>query len=86
VENTAAIEAMIDYIKTVVLRNPKAEVNQDTPLVSSGIIDSFSLVEVLLELEKITNRRIPAGRVAPSDMDTVVKMFEVAERVGHARS
>ena len=84
-ENTAAIEAMIDYLKTVVLRNPKAELKPDTPLVSSGIIDSFSLVEVLLELEKITNRRIPAGRVSPADMDTVVKMFEVAERVGHAR-
>ena len=86
VENAAAVEAMIGYLKKDVLRNSRIDIELDTPLVSSGMIDSFTLVEVLLELEKITGRRIPAGRVSPPDMDTVRKMFEVAERVGTVRS
>jgi len=86
VETATAVEAMIGYLKKHVLRNSRIEIDLDTPLVSSGIIDSFSLVEVLLELERITGRRIPAGRVSPPDMDTVRKMFAVAERVGTVRS
>ena len=82
-ENSA--QAMIDYLKSQVLRNSKIEINEDTPLVSSGLVDSFALVEVLLELEKLTGRRIPAGRVTPPDMDTVRKMLAVAERVGTVR-
>jgi acyl carrier protein len=84
-ENSIAAETMIDYLKTQVLRNSKIEITEDTPLVSSGLVDSFALIEVLLELEKITDRRIPAGRVSPPDMDTVRKMFATAEKVGRAR-
>ncbi len=76
---------MIDYLKKQVLHNSKIEINEDTPLVSSGLVDSFALVEVLLEVEKLTGRRIPAGRVSPPDMDTVREMLAVAEMVGTVR-
>ena len=79
-------EAMIRYLKETVLRKPEISLGPDTPLVSSGMIDSFALVEALFELERITNRRIPAIKVAPADMDTVTKMFETAERVGKPRA
>jgi acyl carrier protein len=77
--------AMIKYVKEKILRKPDMVIDADTPLVSSGIIDSFALVEALFELEKITKLRIPAAKVAPSDMDTVTKMFETAERLGKPR-
>jgi acyl carrier protein len=83
--DNAAVESMIGYIKTKVLRKPQADISADTPLVSSGMIDSFALIETLVELERITNLRIPAAMVAPSDMDTVNKMFEVAARLGKPR-
>ncbi len=76
---------MIKYVKEKILRKPDMVIDADTPLVSSGIIDSFALVEALFELEKITKLRIPAAKVAPSDMDTVTKMFETAERLGKPR-
>ena len=84
-ERAAAAQAMIDYLKNQVLRGVKIEIDEDTSLVSSGLIDSFALVDALLELEKVTRRRIPAGRVSPPDMDTVNKMLDVAERVGLPR-
>jgi acyl carrier protein len=49
------------------------------------MIDSFALIEALFELERITKMRIPASKVAPSDMDSVRKMFETAQRLGKPR-
>jgi acyl carrier protein len=83
--DTVQAEAMIRYLKEKVLRKPDVEIDPETPLVSSGIVDSFALVETLFELERITNLRIPAVKVAPTDMDTVRKMFETAARLGKPR-
>lgn len=84
-ENSVAVQELIEYLKQRVLHDSQIEIDEDSALVSSGLIDSFALIEVLLELEKITGRRIPAGRVSPADMDTVRKMLAVAESVGTAR-
>jgi acyl carrier protein len=73
---------MIEHL-TRQVRRPSAEaIGLDTPLVSSGLLDSFALVGVLVELERITGMRIPAGKVSPEDLDSVRKMFQTAERVG----
>jgi acyl carrier protein len=61
------------------------EIAEDTPLVSSGLVDSFALIEVLLELEKVTKRKISPGKVGAKDMDTVSLMLKTAERVGIPR-
>ncbi len=73
---------MIEFLRTKVIRDPNNIIDLDTPLVSSGIMDSFALLDALLELEKITRRRIPAMKVSPNDLDTVRKMFDTAERIG----
>ncbi|HJZ80934.1 MAG TPA: hypothetical protein VKD91_11330 [Pyrinomonadaceae bacterium] len=84
-EDSRAAQTMIDYLKNQVLRNTKLDIDQDTELVDSGIVDSFALVDVLLKLEEVTRRRIPAGRVSPTDMNTVRQMLVLAERVGKPR-
>ncbi len=76
---------MIEYLKKEILRDPDAEIEPDTPLVSSGMVDSFSLIQVVQELEKITSLRIPPSKVAPRDLDSVSKMFATAGRVGMPR-
>lgn len=83
--DNAQAEAMIKYVKEKILRKPEMVLDTDTVLVSTGIVDSFALVEALFELERITKLRIPAAKVAPADMDTVRKMFETAERLGKPR-
>jgi len=75
---------MIDHIVQLI-RKPGVTIDENTPLVSSGLIDSMALVDLLLKLEDLTHRRIPAGKVQPKDMDTVLKMFATAERVGKPR-
>lgn len=82
---TNEAQQIVDYIVREVIRRPGIQIDQDTPLVSSGLIDSFALVEILMVLEDVTNMRIPAGKVQPKDMDTVRLMFTTAQRVGKPR-
>ena len=73
-------KAMIGFLRSTVLRNAKADVGMDTPLMSSGLVDSFAVIEVLHELERVTNRRISPAEVAPAELDSVAKMLRTAER------
>ncbi len=78
-------QALIDYLKKKVLLDPSVDIAETTPLVSSGLVDSFALIEVLMELEKVTKRRISPGKVGAKDMDTIALMLATAERVGVQR-
>lgn len=81
---TAEAQQMIDHILQLIGK-PGLSIDENTPLVSSGLIDSMALVDLLLKLEDLTRNRIPAGKVQPKDMDTVAKMFATAARVGKPR-
>ena len=76
---------MLDYVVRDVIRRPGISLSADSPLVSSGLIDSFALVDLLAKLEDVTGMRIPAGKVQPKDMDTVNLMLLTAKRVGRAK-
>jgi acyl carrier protein len=64
------------------IRKPNLTIDENTPLVSSGLVDSMALGDLLLELEDLTRMRIPAGKVRPKDLDTIAMMFATAVRVG----
>lgn len=74
-------QQMVEFILKRI-RKPNITIGENTALVSSGLVDSMALGDVLLQLEDVTNMRIPAGKVKPKDMDTIAKMFETAVRVG----
>jgi len=77
-------QQMIEHVAKLI-RKPNVTIDENTPLVSSGLIDSMSLVDLLIKLEDLTHMRIPAGKVQPKDMDTIAKMFATAQRVGKPR-
>ena len=81
---TPESQHMIEHIVRLI-RKPNVSIDENSPLVSSGLIDSMELVDLLLKLEDLTHMRIPAGKVQPKDMDTVAKMFATAQRVGKPR-
>ena len=81
---TPETQQMIEHVNTLI-RNPKVKIDENSPLVSSGLIDSMALVDLLLKLEDVTHMRIPAGKVQPKDLDTVALMFATARRVGKPR-
>ncbi len=81
---TEAAKQMVEYILGRI-RKPGLVIDENTPLVSSGLVDSMALGDVLLMLEDLTNTRIPPGKTRPKDLDTIAKMFATAERVGKPR-
>lgn len=81
---SAQTQQMVEHVRQLV-RKPEMTIDENTPLVSSGLIDSMALVDLLLKLEDLTGMRIPAGKVQPKDMNTVALMFVTAQRVGKAR-
>ena len=67
-------------VKDVVLEYVKAEyletdddrvVTYDTPLISSGIVDSFSMVSLKVFLETTYNISIPDTKATPEAFDSI---------------
>ena len=75
-------QQIIEFIVHEIVRRPDVQITEDTALVSSGLVDSLALGEILMKLENITGLRIPAGKVQAKDMNTVNLMLATAERIG----
>ena len=82
VETGELMKQLTTYISEKVMKGKGAAINEDTPLVSSGLIDSFALIEIFLELQKVAGRKVPGSKVQAKDMDTVRSMFAMAEKFG----
>jgi len=82
-DNTVA--KLIQYITNEIIQRPGVHITPNSPLVSSGLVDSFALLDVLHKVDALTNTRIPASKVQPKDMDTVASMIATANRLGKPR-
>ena len=65
-------EAILEYvIDEYVDEDDDIEVVCDTPLISSGIVDSFSMVSLKTFLEKKYSINLPDAEATPEAFDTV---------------
>ena len=76
---TDAARQLIEFISKKLLRG-RTVVDEHTPLVSSGLIDSLAQTELVLALEEITGKRFGPGSISPEDLETVGRMLEAAAR------
>ena len=56
-------------------------IEAETPLISGGIVDSFSMVSLKRFLEKTYKIRIPDEQASPDAFDTVSRIAELVERI-----
>ncbi|MDY0326124.1 MAG: acyl carrier protein [Candidatus Cloacimonadaceae bacterium] len=70
-------EKLIEFIRDEFLDEPDTELTESTKLISSGMIDSFSLVSLQIFIEREFGKRIPAPRITAESFDTVKQMIEV---------
>lgn len=56
------------------------EITYDTSLISGGFIDSFSMVVVLIFIEKTFNVKIPDKEATPENFDTVNNMVNLIKK------
>jgi acyl carrier protein len=62
------------------LKLEMGEIEDKTPLFSSGIIDSFMLVSMMQFVEKQGGFRIPPGDVTLDNLDTIERILAYAGR------
>lgn len=65
---------ILNYVKKEYLENLDIEITYNTPLISSGYIDSFSMVSLLVFIENKFKIKIPASKATPEAFDTVNKI------------
>lgn len=68
-------EALLEYFRDN-LRVDTSEIGDDTPLFSSGTVDSFAIVELLLFLEKHTGSRLGPEDINLDNLDTVQQILD----------
>ena len=56
------------------------ELTENTPLISSGIVDSFSMVSLKRFLEKKYDISIPDEEATPEAFDSVAKIMVIVEQ------
>lgn len=75
-------KAIRDYVvKEYIEEGDEREITDTTPLISGGIVDSFSMVSLKLFLEKRCGIRIPDEEATPDAFDTVNSIAELVERL-----
>ncbi len=71
-----AMEEMItQYVKDEYLEDDDDAPGLDDPLISSGIVDSFSMVSLKTFLENKYDIKIPDDKATPEAFDTVRKIM-----------
>ncbi len=68
-----------DYIVNKLIRNPKYKLGDNDKLISGGIIDSFSLVELSLFIEETYGFRPDDTELNADNMDTVQMIASYVE-------
>jgi acyl carrier protein/D-alanine--poly(phosphoribitol) ligase subunit 2 len=75
-------ETILDYVKDEYLdEDDDKEINFDTPLISSGIVDSFSMISLKRFLETKYNIQIPDSKATAEAFDTVNNIVKTVEEI-----
>ncbi len=70
-----------DYVvKEYLEEGDDREVREDTPLITGGIVDSFSMVSLKRFLERRYAIQIPDAQATPQAFDTVNSIAELVRR------
>jgi acyl carrier protein len=73
---------VLEYIRNEYLEDDDedTELDENTPLISSGIVDSFSMVSLKRFLEKSYNISIPDEEASAEAFDTVKNIVSVVKK------
>lgn len=70
---------LASYIAREILKDPKRSIAPDEPLLSSGLVDSFSLVDVALFVEDNFGVRIEDTELNVSTFDTLNQLASLIQ-------
>jgi len=73
------ISQLETFIKTDILKQPDRSIAPDEPLISSGLIDSFSLMDVALFVEDNYGVRIEDTELNADTFDSLTQLASLIE-------
>jgi acyl carrier protein len=71
------IKRVSEYISKEILKDPNRQILADQPIISSGLIDSFGLVDLALFVEDTFGVRIEDIELTSSVFDTVAELAQL---------
>ena len=79
--------AILEYVKKEYLEEDDDRVlTESTPLITGGIVDSFSMVSLKRFLERKYDIRIPDADATPDAFDSVDKIAAIVTRFRQAKA
>jgi acyl carrier protein/D-alanine--poly(phosphoribitol) ligase subunit 2 len=70
-------ELVLNYVKKEFLDEEEIDLTYDTPLISSGYVDSFSMVSLLVFLDNKFKIKIPTSKATPEAFDSVNRIISL---------
>lgn len=78
--NDELISQLESYIAARILRQPGRRIAADEPIISSGLVGSFNLVDVALYVEETYGVHIADTELNSSTFDTLLQLAALIER------
>ena len=72
-------KVVLDYVIEEYLEDEDEEITYDTPLISGGIVDSFSMVSLKRFVENKYSISIPEDKATPEAFDSVDKIADLVQ-------
>jgi len=73
-------DLVLNYVIKEYLDEEDEKISYDTPLISGGYIDSFSMVSLLVFLENKFKIKIPPSKATPAAFDSVNKIITLVNQ------
>lgn len=73
------IQQIGSYLASQILKQPERKITADEPLISSGLIDSFSLMDIALYVEDNFGVRIEDTELNAATFDNLTQLVALIE-------
>lgn len=73
-------DVVLEYVIAEYIDDDEDEIGTDSPLISSGIVDSFSMVSLKRFLETNYSISLPDDEATPEAFDTVDSICELVKK------
>ena len=81
--STETTDALGQYVAAQILKQPNRAIRPDEPIISSGLIDSFSLVDLSMFVEERFGVRLDDSELNAGTFDTLAQLADlIAQRQG----
>jgi acyl carrier protein len=78
--NEDIVQLLANYITTTILKQPRRVLQPTEPLISSGLIDSLSLVDLAMFVEDTFQVRIDDTELNAETFDTFGELVELIQQ------